>query len=227
MEGKGYFVSESITRGALSRNYSAVGPSAARGVWVDIINFSLKRGAPVFAEIEPGAYYIGVMPPVKKGQKGWKKPLSEIIAFAGKKISGPVTMLHFGDIYKKGGKSSDPPDKWLPRAFAGPVKKGLFGTYILLSFPYAADYVEGCLRELGASAIKMDDEKGTISFTHGGGDFTLDFSGLVKRMAYEGFTKEFLAAAVLAYTYHSSGSLPGLDAVRRVDFPREKKVYSL
>ncbi|MEW5996798.1 MAG: hypothetical protein AB1657_04355 [Candidatus Micrarchaeota archaeon] len=221
----GYFVSESITRGALSRNYAAAGPSAARGAWIDIINFSLKKRAPVFAEIEQGAYYIGVMPPVKKGEKGWKKPLEEMVRFSGRKISGPATILHFGDIMKNEEEAEEPPWKWLPKSFAGPVRKGLFGTYILLSFPYMSSYAERCLEELGASNAGIDYEKGEISFEFRGKSFSLDFAGLVKKMAYGGYTKEFLAAALLAYAHYDSERRPGLNLVRRVDFPREKGIY--
>ncbi|MCX6768316.1 MAG: hypothetical protein NTY83_00505 [Candidatus Micrarchaeota archaeon] len=151
---EGYFVAESITRGALSRNYAAVGPSAARGTWVDIINFSVRKKAPVFAEIEPGAYYIGALPPVKKGDNSWKKP-----------------------------------------------------------------------EELGSSKIETDIEKGLIIFEHREKTFELDIVGLLKRMAYEGFTKEFLAAAIVTYVHYDSEQKPGLNTVRRTDFPREKGIY--
>ncbi len=222
---EGYFVAESITRGALSRNYAAVGPSAARGTWVDVINFSIRKKAPVFAEVEPGAYYIGALPPVKKGDNSWKKPLAEMVKFAGRKISGPVTIFHFGDIKKNKEEVEDPPWKWLPPSFSSPVERGLFGTNILLSIPYLTTYMERCLEDLGSSRIETDIEKGMIVFEHKGKSFELDIVGLVKRMAYEGFTKEFLAAAIVTYVYYDSEQKPGLNTVRRVEFPREKGIY--
>ncbi|NYZ60525.1 hypothetical protein H0O01_02395 [Candidatus Micrarchaeota archaeon] len=222
---EGYFVAESITRGALSRNYAAVGPSAARGTWVDIINFSVRKKAPVFAEIEPGAYYIGALPPVKKGDNSWKKPIAEMVKFAGRKISGPVTIFHFSDIKKNKEEVEDPPWKWLPPAFSAPVERGLFGTHILLSVPYLTTYMERCLEELGSSRIETDIEKGMITFEHREKTFELDIVGLLKRMAYEGFTKEFLAAAIVTYVYYDSEQKPGLNTVRRTDFPREKGIY--
>lgn len=222
---EGYFIAESITRGALSRNYAAVGPSAARGIWADIINFSIKKRAPVFAEIEPGAYYIGVVPPVKKGDSSWKKPLAGMLRFAGRKIRGPATIFHFSDIKKNNEPVEDHPGKWLPPSFAGPVSKGLFGTHILLSIPFLTTYMERCLEELGASSLETDIENGIMRFAHRGRQFELDITGLVKRMAYEGFTKEFLAAAILTYVHYDSEQKPGLNAVRRVDFPGEKGIY--
>ena len=224
---EGYFVAESITRGALSRNYAAVGPSASRGTWVDIINFSIRKKAPVFAEIEPGAYYIGVVPPVKKGDNSWKKPLAEMVKFAGKKISGPVTIFHFSEIKKNNEEVEDPPEKWLPPSFSAPMQKGLFGTQILLSVPYLTTYMERCLEELGAASIGTDMEKGLITFEHRGKGFELDIVGLIKRMAYQGFTKEFLAASIITYIYFDSGQTPGLNTVRRTDFPREKGIYTI
>jgi len=222
---EGYFVAESITRGALSRNYAAVGPSAARGTWVDIINFSIRKRAPVFAEVEPGAYYIGVLPPMKKEDSSWKKPLAEMVKFTGRKIPGPVTIFHFSDMRKNNEQVEDPPEKWLPPSFAAPMQKGLFGTNILISVPYMVTYMERCLEELGSSSIHTDMEKGLIVFEHKGKTFELDIVGLVKRMAFEGFTKEFLAAAIVTYVYYDSEQKPGLNTVKRVDFPREKGIY--
>lgn len=222
---EGYFVSESITRGALSRNYASVGPSASRGTWVDIINFSLRKRAPVFAEIEPRAYYIGVVPPVKKGDASWKKPLAEMVRFTGRKISGPVTIFHFSDIRREGEGVEDPPEKWLPPSFSKPMQKGIFGTHILISVPYMVSYMERCLEELGCAKISSDMEKGLLFFEHNGRAFELDITGLIKRMAYQGFTKEFLAASIITYVYYGSAQKPGLNAVRRVGFPEEKGIY--
>lgn len=224
---EGYFVAESITRGALSRNYAAVGPSAARGTWVDVINFSIRKKAPVFAEIEPGAYYIGVLPPVKKGDNSWKKPLAAMVRFAGRKISGPATIFHFSDITKNNEEVEDPPWKWLPPSFSAPMQKGLFGTHILLSIPYLTTYMERCLEELGCQKIDIDMGNGIIVFEHKGRKFELDIVGLVKRMAYQGFTKEFLAASIITYIFYDSEEKPGLNTVRRVGFPGEKGIYSL
>lgn len=223
---EGYFVAESITRGALSRNYASVGPSASRGTWVDIINFSLRKKAPVFAEIEPGAYYIGTLPPVKKGDKSWKKPLASMVSFTGRKISGPVTVFHLSELRKGGEQVEDPPENWLPRSFAVPMQKGMLGTHILLSVPYLITYMERCLEELGCSSVSTDMEKGLIIFVHEGKTFELDIVGLIKRMAYQGFTKEFLAASIITYIHYDSDQKPGLNTVRRVDFPREKGIYS-
>jgi hypothetical protein len=225
METKGYFVAESMTRAALSRNYSAAGPSAARGIWVDIINFSIKKKAPTFAEIEPSAYYVGVVPPFRKGDESWKKPLGALLRACGRRIAGPATTFHISALYKEL-KGAEPPSKWLPEAFAKPLDRGLLGTYILLSVPYMLEYMEMCAEELGANNIHSDTDTGMLTFMRNRKSFSLDAVGLIKKMAYGGFTKEFLAASVMGYAAYDSQQKPPLSAVRRIDFPRERGIYS-
>ncbi|MDD5096051.1 MAG: hypothetical protein PHY95_00875 [Candidatus ainarchaeum sp.] len=225
MESKGYFVAESMTRGALSRNYSAAGPSAARGIWVDIINFSIKKKAPTFAEIEPSAYYIGVVPPFRKGDESWKKPLAALLRTCGRHIAGPATTFHMGAL-SNDVKGAEPPSKWLPGTFAKLLDQGLFGTHILINVPYMIEYMEMCAEELGANSIKTDEDTGVLTFMRNRKSFSLDGVGLIKKMAYGGFTKEFLAASIMGYVAHGSQQKPQLSAVRRIDFPREKGIYS-
>lgn len=225
MEPKGYFVAESMTRGALSRNYAAVGPSAARGVWVDIINFSLKKKAPTFAEIEPSSYYIGVVPPFKKGDESWKKPLGALLRTCGRNIPGPATTFHMGELSREL-KGAEPPTKWLPEAFVKPFSSGMLGTYILVSVPYMIEYMEMCAEELGANNINTDEETGKLSFMRNRKSFSLDGVSLIKKMAHGGFTKEFLAASILGYVAYDSQQKFPLSTVRRVDFPKEKGIFA-
>ncbi|HNT60502.1 MAG TPA: hypothetical protein PKJ97_00825 [Candidatus Bilamarchaeaceae archaeon] len=226
MEMEGYFISESITRGSLSRNYSSVGPSAARGIWVDILAFSLKKAAPAFAEIEPSSYYIGAVPPSRKGDRRWEKPLAALVKSCGRKIPGPTTIFHMPSLSREL-PDDEPPSKWLPEAFSRPFEKGLFGTFILLSVPRMSGYLEACAAELGCTEISTEAETGRLSLMFKGRDFKIDTVGLIKKMAYGGFTKEFLAASLLAYLTYDSEQKPPLSAVRRADFPNEDGVYSL
>lgn len=223
---EGYFLSESITRDSLLHNYSSVGPSAARGIWVDILTFSLKKSAPTFAEIEPSSYYIGAVPPSRKGDRSWKKPLATMLKCCGRKISSPTTIFCMHSLSREI-PNDESPSKWLPKAFSMPFEKGIFGTFILLSIPYMFKYLEACATELGCNEISTDSETGQLSFMFNGKDFKIDTVRLIKKMAYGGFTKEFLAASLLAYlTYDSEQKYP-LSAVCRVDFPNEKRIYSL
>jgi hypothetical protein len=225
METKGYFVAESMTRGALSRNYSAAGPSAARGVWVDILNFALKKKSPTFAEIEPSSYYVGVIPPFKKNDDGWKKPLAALLRTCGRHIDGPATTFHMSELSKEL-KDAEPPAKWLPEAFVAPFNSGLIGTYMLVGVPYMVEYMEMCAEELGANGISTDGDTGALSFMRNRKSFSVDGVSLIKKMAYGGFTKEFLAASIMGYVAYDSQQKFPLSTVRRVDFPKEKGIYS-
>ncbi|MFA5412126.1 MAG: hypothetical protein WC350_02135 [Candidatus Micrarchaeia archaeon] len=225
METKGYFVAESMTRGALSRNYSAAGPSAARGIWVDIINFALKKKSPTFAEIEPSSYYIGVVPPFKKGDESWKKPLGALLRTCSRNIPTPATTFHMSGLSKEL-KDAEPPTKWLPDAFVKPFGSGMLGTYILMSVPYMVGYMEMCAEELGANSIKTDEDTGVLSFMRNKKSFSISGVSLMKKMAYGGFTKEFLAASILGYVAYDSQQKFPLSTVQRVDFPKEKGIYS-
>jgi len=225
METKGYFVAESMTRGALSRNYSSAGPSAARGIWVDIINFALKKKSPTFAEIEPSAYYIGVVPPFKKGDESWKKPLGALLRTCGRHIGGPATTFHMSELSAEL-KDAEPPAKWLPEAFVKPFSSGMLGTYILVSVPYMIEYMEMCAEELGANSIETNGETGVLTFMRNRKSFSIGGVSLIMKMAYGGFSKEFLAASILGYVAYDSQQKFPLSTVRRIDFPKEKGIYS-
>jgi hypothetical protein len=198
----------------LPKGYEIVGPKVLRKIWELLIDASTAMRGPCIAEIEPTGYYIAVIPPAPSVELKSIAVTNMMKIFNERTGNKPVFSLSLTGALK-GGDISEPYSKWLPLERLKLLDEKGFETAIYLRKDFFVEYAKRIITELGGviesqsdssvarrveivkETIKNDSRWTPDSFLYYSilnveGIINLD--DLVLKMAYGGYTKEYLAA---------------------------------